>query len=69
MNLRLDESDPLYPQRLAELRKFAAEFGHEPKGVFAFKSFQEFNEYKEIFSPYKPARLFSPAQDLESNEK
>ena len=48
MKLFLDKNDPSYPERLNELKRMAATSGH-PRGAFCFASFEEFNEFKEIF--------------------
>jgi hypothetical protein len=48
MNLSFDKNDPSYQELLDEMRRLAAPSGH-PRGVFRFKTFVEFNEFKEIF--------------------
>jgi len=49
MIVKLDKSQPSYQQDLADLRRIAADLGGHPRGVFYFKTFEEFNEFKEIF--------------------
>ena len=49
MIMRLNKRDPSYQDRLRELQKMADDGIRHPKGVFAFKTFEEFNEFKEIF--------------------
>lgn len=48
MIVKLDKTQPSYQQNLADLRRIAESGGH-PRGVFYFKTFDEFNEFKEIF--------------------
>lgn len=49
MIVKLDRTRSNYQRRLAQLRRIAAESGGEPKGIFCFKTFDEFNDYKDIF--------------------
>lgn len=50
MILKLDKKHADYPRTLTELRKIGAELGGEPRrSVICFKTFEEFNEYKDIF--------------------
>lgn len=47
--MHVDKKDPSYQDRIRELQKMADEGIRHPKGVFGFKTFEEFNEFKEIF--------------------
>jgi hypothetical protein len=49
MIVKLDKARPNYKRKLAQLRRIAADLGGEPKGLFYFKTFDEFNDYKDIF--------------------
>ena len=62
MIIKLDKSRPNYQRKLSQLRQIAAESG-EPKGVFCFKTFDEFNDYKEIFC----MKLLMPEQNDETS--
>jgi hypothetical protein len=64
MMIKLDKSLPDYQRKLARLRQIAAESG-EPKGVFYFKTFDEFNDYKEILG----RRLLEPDANDETSER
>jgi hypothetical protein len=62
MIIKLDKSRPNYRRKLAQLRRTAAKSG-EPKGVFCFKTFDEFNDYKEIFC----RKLLTPEHNDETS--
>jgi len=53
MKLYLNKKNPSYQKQLDELRRMAADSGH-PRGVFFFKTFEEFNDFKEIFCKKAP---------------
>jgi len=61
----LNKKDPSYRERFSELQRMADEGIRHPKGVFCFKTFDEFNEFKEIFK--KSTESECPKDDVGTN--
>jgi hypothetical protein len=61
-----DKNHPSYQELLDEMRRLAASSGH-PRGVFCFKTFEGFNEFKGIFKKTRPElpQSFRPQQSID----
>jgi len=62
----LNKKDPSYRERLSELHRMADDGIRHPRGVLCFKTFDEFNEFKEIFKKSTATESESPKNDIGS---